>query len=331
MVTKSATIKGFDFTKEEVRKAINKGKLLQVSVNISAKCNYFCDYCLMSSGKPKENELTNDEIKRVLKEAKNLGAKTWYIAGDGEPLLHNGIEDLIDYANGLGMWVVMATNGEFLTRNKAEELKQKNISIITKFNSFDKRIFDELVKVDATFKKFKGTYIPKGVISLIKAGFNNYDIPRAGVETVVTTKNIHEIPKVYDFALKHNIFANIEMMLPIGRAANHPELIPTENQIRNLYSELNKIAGSNINPLISSHLSHYGGIRCFSRLRYSLYTNSVGNVYLCFSQHPELSTGMNVRDFTLKDILAKRRFPEIPVECACEYFSEMCDKRTYKK
>lgn len=327
MVTEINTIKGFDFNGEEVREVIRNNKLIQISVNVSAKCNCRCDYCLMNSGEQEENELTNDEIKRVLREARDLGAKTWYIAGDGEPLLHGGIEDLIDYSNNLNMWVVMATNGELLTRKKARELKQKNLSIITKFNSFDKKTFDELVRTDATFVEFKGLSIPRGVDSLINTGFNDHNPSRAGIETVIISKNIDEIPDIYKFAQQYNLFTNIEIVLPIGRAKNHPELFLTEEQIRNLYMELDKIRGRDINSLIRNDLSHYEGIGCFDRLRYSVYTNSQGRVYLCFSQCPELDTGMNVKEYSLKEIIEKRKFPQFYSGCACLYFS---DKRKTK-
>lgn len=275
----------------------------------------------MNGGTPRKNELTNDEIKKVLKEAYELGAKTWYIADDGEPLLLKEIDDLIDYANKLGMWVVLATNGELLTEKRATDLKTKNISIITKFNAFDKEIFDHLVQHKSTFVNFDGLYLPRGAASLIKAGYNQSTPTRAGIETVVTTKNISEIPKVYEFAEKHNLYSNIEMMLPIGRARQHQKLIPTDKNIEELYNRLDMESNKcYIND--KKDLSHYAGIDCSMRIKYSLYTNSCGDVYLCFSQHPKLSTGMNVRDFTLKDIVTKRKFPEIPIKCACAYFSE---------
>lgn len=314
------TIKGFDFTEKEIKKTIKNNKLLQISVNISRRCNFRCLYCLMNGGIPKKNELTNNEIKRVLEEAKELGAKTWYIAGDGEPLLLNGIDDLIDYANELGMWVVLATNGELLTEERAKKLKSKDISIVTKFNAFDKEIFDYLVRYKSTFVKFDGLYVPKGVASLIQTGYNQSTPTRAGIETVVTTKNIKEIPKVYDFAKKYNLYSNIEMMLPIGRAEQHQELIPTDKDIEALYNKLD-LKSDRCFVKDKKDFSHYAGIDCSMRIRYSLYTNSRGDVYLCFSQHPKLSTGMNVRNFNLKEIVTKRKFPKIPIKCACAYFS----------
>jgi MoaA/NifB/PqqE/SkfB family radical SAM enzyme len=314
-------IKGFNFTKDEIAKAIKNNELLQISVNISRKCNFHCLYCLMDGGTPRENELTNDEIKNVLKEANKLGAKTWYIAGDGEPLLLDGIDDLIGYANELDMWVVLATNGELLTEKRAAGLKTKNISIITKFNAFDKKIFDHLVQCKSTFVNFDGFYVPRGVASLIKTGYNQDTLTRAGIETVITTKNIDEIPKIYEFAEKHNLYSNIEMMLPIGRAKQHQELIPTDKNIEELYNRLD-VETNRCPANDKKDLSHYAGIDCSMRIRYSLYTNSCGDVYLCFSQHPKLSTRMNVRNFAPKDIVARRKFSKIPIKCACAYFSE---------
>jgi len=326
-------IKGFDFKENEIANALKNNRLLQISVNISRKCNFHCSYCLMDGGKPRKNELTNKEIKNALLQAQNLGAKTWYIAGDGEPLLYKGIDNLIDYANRIGMWVVLATNGELLSAKRAKELRKKNLSIITKFNAFDKRTFDFLVQRKSAFVEFNGLFIPKGVASIIRAGFNQSAPTRAGIETVITAKNIEEIPKIHKFALEHNLYANIEMMLPIGRAEQYPELMPLNKDIEALYRKLDlenkKI--SITGKAGKKDISHYHGIDCSARIRYSLYTNSCGDVFLCFSQHPSLSTGMNVRNFTLKEIIAKREFSNIPAGCACAYFSQEQNKRREEK
>lgn len=310
-------LKGFDFSVEQIEKAINNKKLLQCSVNIWRECNFRCLYCLMNGGKSRKNELTSMEIKRVLREAHDLGAKTWYIAGDGEALLYpQRILELIDFCNSLGMWVVLATNGDLLTVELTKKLFARQISIITKFNSFNKGVFDFLVDSNSTFEKSGGVWIPRGVANLIKIGLNKFAPARAGIETVVTSINIGEIPDIYRFAIDNNLFCNIEAMLPIGRAKLHPELISSEKNLRQLYESLRGIAGI---ESCRACLSHYQGINCRQRIKYSFYSNSIGNVYNCFSQAPELNTHLNVRTTALKKILERRKVPEFN-DCACMEF-----------
>ena len=73
-------------------------KPLSASIIVTNKCNLRCIHCHLSSGTALENEMTTEEIFRVIDEAKDLGVKRLIISG-GEPLVRNDIMSIIEYAS----------------------------------------------------------------------------------------------------------------------------------------------------------------------------------------------------------------------------------------
>jgi len=140
-------IKGQDFAWEEKEAARKNGRLLMISPCVNRKCNLHCPFCYADSGLNAEgnNQLMLEEYERVILEAKELGAKTVHIAGWEEPFCAKISYDpktksfpLIDYANSLEIRAVFFTDGTLITKEIAEKLIHKDVSVIAKCNSFQK-------------------------------------------------------------------------------------------------------------------------------------------------------------------------------------------------
>ncbi len=84
---------------------------MKVCWNLTNICNENCHYCFRElQEKPREIE---DNIV-IINKLKNLGVTRITYAG-GEPLLYKGLEDLLKYANLLGIENALITNGKSLT------------------------------------------------------------------------------------------------------------------------------------------------------------------------------------------------------------------------
>ena len=88
-----------------------------VQINISNYCNYGCRFCLTHSRYSTlvEENLADyfmpfDNIKRIIKQAYDLGAERVFITGKGEPMLHCNVVDVILYALKHNLKVIMLTN-----------------------------------------------------------------------------------------------------------------------------------------------------------------------------------------------------------------------------
>lgn len=72
-------------------------KKTRFHIEITGKCNLGCKYCYNSKFNEKdnvENELSTDEIERLIKQAAEIGCKTYIFSG-GEPFMNKDIERII--------------------------------------------------------------------------------------------------------------------------------------------------------------------------------------------------------------------------------------------
>ncbi len=82
-------------------------------LELNNSCNLRCKFCSVSN---KSNEYIDlDMIKHILDELKSIGVYDVYYTG-GEPLLHPNFEEIVEYANKLGIRQTVLTNGILLDK-----------------------------------------------------------------------------------------------------------------------------------------------------------------------------------------------------------------------
>jgi len=100
-----------------------------IQIMLTSKCNIRCKICEVWKQKF-DGELTTDEVKSLLDQAIDMGARTVYFTG-GEALLRPDILGLIDYASRPGIITTVNTNGSLITKELAKKIvlsKLKNIT-----------------------------------------------------------------------------------------------------------------------------------------------------------------------------------------------------------
>ncbi len=93
-----------------------------VEFEITLACNLRCIHCYCEAGQKSPFELSADEIKKLMDDLKGMGIWALDIVG-GEPLLRNDLYDLLEYAKGIGLRVMINTNGTLMSENTAKRLK----------------------------------------------------------------------------------------------------------------------------------------------------------------------------------------------------------------
>ena len=83
-----------------------------VGIDITNRCNLACRHCYNDSGRMPIQELSLDEIIRLLDELQAMGQKTLHISG-GEPTLHPDFSGIVQEAQRRDMRVTMSTNGQY--------------------------------------------------------------------------------------------------------------------------------------------------------------------------------------------------------------------------
>src|SRR5437867_11793242 len=73
-----------------------------------------------------DEELSTDDWKRVLTQARELGVLQLGLSG-GEPLVRKDVEELAAHAHRLGLYTTLVTSGLGLTRSRAEKLREAGL------------------------------------------------------------------------------------------------------------------------------------------------------------------------------------------------------------
>ncbi|MBK6697117.1 MAG: radical SAM protein [Myxococcales bacterium] len=97
--------------------AVRPGRLSELYVFVTNDCNLRCTHCYVSSGDyvPPE-ELTTEELKRLIDDAKELGVSRFYFTG-GEPFMRKDIFELIDYVCRDAELVILSNAMYFVGKN----------------------------------------------------------------------------------------------------------------------------------------------------------------------------------------------------------------------
>ena len=152
----------------------------------------FCKHCYSSSGpKITKERLDPDLLLNAITDAHNLGYCIVSFSG-GEPLLYDGIENLLTHAKSLGMKTSVTTNGTVLNKERLDSLKNclDLLAISLDGPPFihneirgSKDAFDRLLK---GVENIKSVNLPFGFI------------------TTLTRENWEHLIWVAEFAVKHH-------------------------------------------------------------------------------------------------------------------------------
>jgi len=190
-------------------------KLPKLDLNITNKCNFRCTHCAFDSGIINLPELTIKEIKRILKETKEIGGKRFDITG-GEPLLRKDVEKIIQIGKKLNYKIELVTNGSLLTKTKLRKFKILGLDgIAISLDGSNQKVYNQIRRRDKkTFYK---------VINSIRAS------KRTGFYTKINTTvfqcNLKDIPNIIRLASKLKVDElGLYYFTPIGRGERSKEL-----------------------------------------------------------------------------------------------------------
>jgi len=184
-------------------------------------CNLHCPYCEASAGKAAENELSTEEVKRLIDDLANMGTKRFLISG-GEPLLRPDVIGIMKYATHRRLKLGLVTNG-FFVEDRWNELQCFNYFLY--FTSIDgTQEYSNPMRGnrEAFQRAMKGLEL-----------FGRLRVPVRMVNTVVHPGNIDQLESL--FKIIKNSPANFWRLSPIaeiGRAASGSGYSLTGKQLR---------------------------------------------------------------------------------------------------
>lgn len=195
---------------------------LWLLAEITYRCPLHCVFCynpLNYAGD--KRELTTEEWKDVLRQARKLGAAQLGFSG-GEPLVRDDLEELIGEAHQLGYYTNLITSGVGLTEARISKMKELGLDHIQlSFQDSTKEMNDFLSSTKTFDLKSK-------VAALIK----KYDYPMV-LNVVLHRYNLDHVGRIIEMAVEMGVeyleLANTQYYA--WASVNRDQLMPTREQL----------------------------------------------------------------------------------------------------
>ncbi|HEU5283183.1 MAG TPA: pyrroloquinoline quinone biosynthesis protein PqqE [Burkholderiales bacterium] len=206
-----------------------QGRPLWLVLELTYRCPLKCVWCNNPLDFDRYAELTTEEWKDVLRQARALGSLQLGFSG-GEPMLRDDVEELVGYATSLGYYTNLITSGVGLTAARLYALKDAGLKQIQlSLQSADRALTNELVGAKAHDLKME-------VATRIKAlGF-----PMV-LNVPVVRQNIDQVERILqtaeDIGVDYLEFANIQYYN--WALLNREELLPSRDQILHAEAAVN--------------------------------------------------------------------------------------------
>lgn len=97
---------------------------IYMEISPSGACNHRCIYCALDFMEYRPRFLNTELLKERITEMASLGLRSIMFAGEGEPLLHKDIGDIIIHTKQAGVDVAITTNGILLKETLVDKALQ---------------------------------------------------------------------------------------------------------------------------------------------------------------------------------------------------------------
>lgn len=284
-------------------KAIAPDKLDELWIYTTLACNLRCKHCLVSAGVKLKEELSTEEVKKLVDDAVDLGVNRFYVTG-GEPFIKDDIFEVIEYITRTkDRELILLTNATLFDDKKIkklDKLKGPKLILQVSLEGPNAEINDKL-RGEGSFDK-----AVDGIKRLVKTGI----VPI--ISTAISKYNEDNIKETSEFLSTLGIKDHhILWMHTKGRgASNIDELyVPTEKvtqimkEQRKVFEEQDVIVDNE--ESLKARIRYKRGRKndlcnnCFEKIC----VNSDGHVYPCGSLNgdPAFDSG-SIRERSLKDI-----------------------------
>jgi len=126
---------------------------LEGEIDLTYRCNNNCRHCwLRLPGKSPEckNELSFDEIREIVDDARSLGCRRWSISG-GEPMFRPDFAEIFDYLTRKAVSYTLNTNGTLISLSIARLLKRKGTKLIALYGA-TAEVHDKVTRNPGSFE-----------------------------------------------------------------------------------------------------------------------------------------------------------------------------------
>jgi len=233
-------------------------ELKNLFYEFTQKCNENCFHCgsKCESLAPTDCMSVEDWKALTREVALNFPRKPMLCITGGEPLLYDGLFEVMSHAASLGFVWGMTTNATLIDHDCAQALKKAGMSTVSVS-------IDGLESTHDAQRGLKGGYdlAMNGIGHLLEAGFDHVQ-----VTTVINHRNIGELPELFEIMDELPIDSwRVINLEPIGRALLHPGYMLDKEDYARLFSFIRE--KRELGYPVCYGCSHYLGIELERDLR----------------------------------------------------------------
>jgi len=278
---------------------------------ITLSCDLGCKHCGSRAGKARPDELTTAECLDVVRQLKEVGIREVTLIG-GEAYLRDDWDEIAREIRRLGMSCSMTTGARGLTEERlarAVDAGLRTISIS----------IDGLEQTHDALRGAKGSWR-----AAVDAAHRIAASPiRLATNTQINRLSMPELPALADLLAEIGSRAwQIQMTVPMGRAADRPDLLMQPYDLLELFPLLVWIKQTKLDPagirlFPGNNIGYFGpyeqALRFGGQLgahwqgcsagRWSIGLEADGKIKGCPSLPSDEYTGGNFRTHTLADVL----------------------------
>jgi MoaA/NifB/PqqE/SkfB family radical SAM enzyme len=200
-----------------------------VTIAVTHECQCRCIHCSAEDYSAGGEQLSTEEIQRIVSEGLALGLTNVTFTG-GEPLLREDLEALVACVPEEKAVCEVFTNGALLDAERAASLKAAGLQAVKlSLDSPDPFEHDRLRQRDGSFRE-----VERGVQNALEAGF------LVGLSTYATNESVQKgrLTQVASLAAEWNVHeVTVFDVIPTGRLLHQEEMLLSEEARKALMKE----------------------------------------------------------------------------------------------
>ncbi len=270
-----------------------------IQIEVTNKCNLRCKHCYLPDY---SKELDRKKISSIVYEAKQLGVMDVDFTG-GEPLLLQGLSEIIEEVLKEGMCTTIFTNAVYIPEDfKILIQRYDGIRLKVSLDGWNETIHDSI--------RGRGTF--KRTIKNIEY-FRSLGVP-VTINVVLNNKNISGVKYFLELFDRLDVKYAFDRFLPFER---NNQLSISDEEFNNAILCIPNIQANCNNISESTFESFY----CGAGNSY-VFINSSGDVGFCPTLSSTKFCGGNINEKTLSDIWINSKFFNHIRNVRCKYYNE---------
>lgn len=265
-----------------------EGKLIYpiyVEISPSGACNFRCTYCAFDFMEYRSRFLDTELLKERLSEMAIRGIKSVVYAGEGEPLLHKDIGDIIVHTEKAGIDVGVTTNGVLFSKRLVDTTLESITWIKVSIGGSTKETYGKVHRTnDKDFER-----VMKNMHYAAKVRDDNGYNTTLGMQLLLLPENWNEaVPlaqKAKDIGMDYLVIKPYSQH-PLSKTKAYQGIEYCD--YLHLSDELKEINDKNFNAIFRTHTmkrwddGHRSYKRCIA-LPFWSYIDAGGTVWGCFN------------------------------------------------